>query len=204
MAEETTFASGALRLEARFEPLAGASRAAVVCHPHPLYGGSMDNSVVYALAAACRDSGCATLRFNFRGVGASDGGYGEVRGECDDARAAIAFVRERTGGLPVVLAGYSFGAMVALLVGADHGTVSRVIAVAPPLAMGEVPAPSVPTLALAGDRDSYCPPAALAAFASTLPAGSTSRVLAGADHFFGGHEPAIAAAVREVLAEESR
>jgi alpha/beta superfamily hydrolase len=205
MVEETTFASGALRLEARLEQPAGATRAAVICHPHPLHGGSMDNNVVDALAAACRDAGCATLRFNFRGVGGSDGGYGDFRGECDDARAAIAFLRERTGDLPVVLAGYSFGAMVALQVAAEHPAVTRVVAVAPPLAMGEVAVPArVPTLVLAGDRDSYCPPAAVATYAARLAPGSASRVLAGADHFFGGHEPAITASVRDLLAEDPR
>ena len=205
MVEETTFASGALRLEARLARPAGATRAAVICHPHPLYGGSMDNNVVAALAAACREAGCATLCFNFRGVGASDGGYGDFRGECDDARAAIAFLRERTGDLPVVLAGYSFGAMVALGVGAEQPAVRRIIAVAPPLAMGEVAAaPGRPTLLLAGDRDSYCPPAALTAFAATLADGSRARVLAGADHFLVGHEAAIAAAARDFLAEAGR
>jgi hypothetical protein len=85
--------------------------------------------------------------------------------------------------------------MVALQVGAEHAAVVRVVAVAPPLAMGEIAAPArVPTLLLAGDRDTYCPVAAVATFAARLAPGSASRVLAGADHFFGGYEPAITAA----------
>ena len=200
MVEETTFVSGALRLQARFEAVAGATGAAVVCHPHPLYGGSMDNNVVAALAAACREAGWATLCFNFRGVGDSEGGYGDVTGECDDARAAIGSVRERVGDVPVVLAGYSFGAMVALRVGADQPAVTRVVAVAPPLAMGELSAPRHPTLVLAGDRDAYCPPAALQTFAAALSAGGAAQTIAGADHFLAGHEAAITAAARDFLA----
>lgn len=199
MVEETTFASGALRLEARLDATADANAAAVICHPHPLYGGSMDNNVVAALDEACRATGCATLCFNFRGVGESDGGYGNVTGECDDAAAAIDFLRERVGDLPLVLAGYSFGAMVALQVGSRHPAVTHVIAVAPPLAMGEMAVPPWPTLLLAGDRDSYCPPAALTTFAARLAAGSEARTLAGADHFLVGHEAAVSAAARRFV-----
>ena len=204
MGEETTFASGALRLEARLAATAGASAAAVICHPHPLYGGSMDNNVVAALDDGCRAAGCATLCFNFRGVGESDGGYGNVSGECDDAAAAIAFLRQRVGDLPIVLAGYSFGAMVALRVAGREAAVTRVIAVAPPLAMGEMAVPAQPTLLLCGDRDTYCPPSSAEPFAATLAAGSATRILAAADHFLSGHEPALAAAVREFLAGARR
>lgn len=204
MVEETTFPSGALRLEARLTAPAGATAAAVICHPHPLYGGSMDNSVVAALEESCRAAGCATLCFNFRGVGESDGGYGNVSGECDDAAAAIAFLRARLGDLPIVLAGYSFGAMVALQVAGRETAVTRVIAVAPPLAIGEMAVPAQPTLLLAGDRDTYCPPSAADPFAARLAAGSATRILAGADHFLAGHEPALAAATREFLGGATR
>lgn len=204
MAEETTFSSGALRLQARLDASAGATAAAVICHPHPLYGGNMDDNVVAALDEACRAAGCATLRFNFRGVGESDGGYGHVSGECDDAAAAIAFLRGRVGGLPIVLGGYSFGAMVALQVAARDAVVTRVIAVAPPLAMGEMAVPAQPTLLLAGDRDTYCPPSAAKSFATRLAAGSATRILAGADHFLAGHELAMVAAVRDFAGEARR
>jgi pimeloyl-ACP methyl ester carboxylesterase len=94
--------------------------------------------------------------------------------------------------------------MVALQVGAEHAAVTRVVAVAPPL-VGEVAAPArVPTLLLTGDRDSYCPPAAVATYTARLAPGSMSHVLAGADHFFGGYEAAITAAVRDGLAGDPR
>jgi alpha/beta superfamily hydrolase len=202
MGEPLSFLSGTLRLEARLDTPPAPARAAVICHPHPLYGGSMDNNVVEALAAACRAANCLTLRFNFRGVGSSEGGYGELVGECDDARAAIAFVSARSGGLPVLLAGYSFGALVALTVGVDSPTVQRLIAVAPPLAM----APNAPTtgaketLLIAGDRDNYCPPAALAQAGERLGRRGALRVIAGGDHFLAGREDEIECAVAEFFA----
>src|SRR5579862_2867810 len=88
------------------EPVA----AAVVCHPHPRGGGTMNNNVVYRLAKALVEGGVATLRFNFRGVGASTGTYDEGRGEEDDARAALAFLRARHPAVPLWIAGFSFGA----------------------------------------------------------------------------------------------
>ena len=84
--------------------------AAVVCHPHPLYGGTMHNKVVYRIARALRRSGVAVLRFNFRGVGRSQGEHGHLTGEIDDARAALQWLRARYPALPYGLAGFSFGA----------------------------------------------------------------------------------------------
>ena len=84
--------------------------AAVLCHPHPRYGGTMHNKVVYRLARGLRAAGAAVLRFNFRGVGASQGEYGEMAGEIEDARAALGWLRERYPALPFALAGFSFGA----------------------------------------------------------------------------------------------
>jgi alpha/beta superfamily hydrolase len=92
-AEPVRFPSGALWLEGRLSIPAGATRAAVVCHPHPQYGGDMDNSVVVATAAALGRRGIATLRFNFRGVGQSEGSYGEGVAELGDARAAVERLR---------------------------------------------------------------------------------------------------------------
>jgi alpha/beta superfamily hydrolase len=84
--------------------------AAVLCHPHPLFGGTMHNKVVYRLARGLRAAGAVVLRFNFRGVGASYGEYGEMAGEIEDARAALGWLRERYPELPFALAGFSFGA----------------------------------------------------------------------------------------------
>jgi alpha/beta superfamily hydrolase len=100
------------RLEALLEePEEQSPRLAVVlCHPHPLFGGTMHNKVVYRLARGLRASGAVVLRFNFRGVGASHGEYGEMTGEIADVRAALGWLRERYAELPFALAGFSFGA----------------------------------------------------------------------------------------------
>jgi uncharacterized protein len=103
----------------RLETLLAAPRGAgggicVVCHPHPLYGGAMSNKVVYALASCALKAGYVTARFNFRGVGRSEGGYDEARGETDDALALVAWLRQRLPQAPLLLAGFSFGAYVAL------------------------------------------------------------------------------------------
>ncbi|HEX3745431.1 MAG TPA: alpha/beta family hydrolase [Bryobacteraceae bacterium] len=100
------------RLEALLEePEAGSPRLAVaVCHPHPQFGGTMHNKVVYRLARGLRSAGAVVLRFNFRGVGASHGEYGAMAGEIEDARAALGWLRDRYPELPFALAGFSFGA----------------------------------------------------------------------------------------------
>ena len=199
-AAPVSFSSGPLRLEGRLATPERAHGAAVICHPHPLYGGSMDNNVVGALERSLRAAGYVTLAFNFRGVGGSDGGYGDFDGECDDARAALAFLRGR-GDVPATLiAGYSFGAMVAVHVGGADKQIERVIAVAPPLTM--LPAPvdgggGAAKRIIIGDRDQYCPVDGLrarrAAVAQDRPCGSSPA----ADHFFVGFETDIEAAVAE-------
>ena len=107
------------------EPVA----AAVVCHPHPRGGGTMNNNVVYRLGKALVDGGVATLRFNFRGVGASTGSYADGLGEEDDARDALDFLRARHPRLPLWMAGFSFGARVGLSVGARDARVEKVLGV---------------------------------------------------------------------------
>jgi alpha/beta superfamily hydrolase len=117
------------RLEAILEEPEHAppARAAIVCHPHPLYGGTMHNKVVHRLARGLRTTGAVVLRFNFRGVGKSQGEHAHGEGELDDARAALAWLRARYPALPFVLAGFSFGARVVCRLGcAEHP--QRVIA----------------------------------------------------------------------------
>jgi uncharacterized protein len=110
------------RLEALLEePEEGAPRvAALVCHPHPLFGGTMHNKVVYRMARGLRKSGCVVLRFNFRGVGASEGKHGELVGEIEDARSALAWLRERYPGIPYALGGFSFGARAITKLGCEQ------------------------------------------------------------------------------------
>ncbi len=108
-------------------------RAVVVCHPHPLYGGTLHNKVVFRLARAARRAGAAVLRFNFRGVGRSAGSYDEGEGEQDDLRATIGYMNDRYPGLPLAVAGFSFGSRVALRVCCGDGRIDRVVAVGTPV-----------------------------------------------------------------------
>ncbi len=191
-------ACGDLQLEAIFQPGRGA--AAVICHPHPQYGGDMHNPVVLALAEGLQHAGCSTLRFNFRGVGRSTGDYGGGLGEQDDARAALEYVLAQTGASRAILAGYSFGGVVALAVGAAAAAVDALVAVAPPLAVSGFDGLSACTKAklfVVGDADQFCPVADLEAALRRIPQPTHLRVLGGADHFLFGYEADIAAAVRD-------
>jgi len=202
-----TFESGELTLEGMIARPEGARphRAAVVCHPHPLYGGSMYNNVVDAALEALWARGFATLRFNFRGVGRSEGEFDNGQGEADDAVAAVRFLTAREGSRAgdAVLAGYSFGAATALRAAAHAETVAAIVAIALPLGMIDpsvLGAISKPIVLLAGDQDSYCPEQHLRAFAARLGPLARLKILAGADHFFGGREDEIVVALGEALA----
>ena len=184
----TLAVSADLSLEARLaspdSPIAGI----VICHPHPLYGGDMDNPVVVRAQEVCAGLGFATLRFNFRGVGASGGIHDGGVGEQEDLRAALDALAKAVGGAPLALAGYSFGARIAALVGCQDPRVVGLALIAPPLAMydfGCLEGSRVPTFIVAGTVDSYCPPAELARLAERF-AWATVVSIEGADHFFFG------------------
>jgi alpha/beta superfamily hydrolase len=191
--EPVRIRSGSLSLEGRIAVPPAATRAAIVCHPHPQYGGDMDNAVVLDAVRALAARGVATLRFNFRGVGESEGRYSGTL-EVEDARAAVALLRERLPGAPVALGGYSFGAMVALAAGHDHPDVDRLFAIALPVTMFDASAilPSTkPKLFVTGDRDPYCPYAALESLVASLAGDNRLVPLAGADHFLAGYGEAL-------------
>jgi uncharacterized protein len=205
--EPVTFKSGDLTLEgmSAYPDAAGPHRAAVVCHPHPLHGGSMYNNVVDATLEAMHARGFATLRFNFRGVGQSEGEFDNGQGEAEDAAAAIRLLTAQKGVRAdgAVLAGYSFGAMTAVRAAASLEEVAAIIAVALPLGMinsSTLGAISKPIVLLAGDQDSYCPADHLRALAERLGPLARLKIIPGADHFFGGREHEITAALDESLA----
>ena len=114
------------------EPSGTATAAALVCHPHPQYGGTMHTKAVFRAAQALNEAGCIALRFNFRGVGTSTGSWDEGRGETDDARVAMDFLAEHAPGLPLVSGGFSFGSRIALRIGIPDERVSRMIALGAP------------------------------------------------------------------------
>ncbi len=202
--EETVFFNvGRLRLEGRLWRASG-PWATVITHPHPLYGGELDNPVVTVLAGAYQRLGYSTLRFNFRGVGASGGDYDDGRGERDDVRAAAAFLEE-AGKTVIDLAGYSFGAWVNLRLDPLPAGVRRLLLVSPPLAYlefdGVSASPSVALRVVAGDRDRFAP---LDLLREQLPRWQPAghlHILPGADHFFQGSAlDRLAALVETVLA----
>jgi len=177
---------GGLALEARLAPSGTARGGFVLCHPHPLYGGDMDNPVVIRAAEVAHAAGYATLRFNFRGVGQSEGAHDEGRGEQDDVRAAMAALATALPvGAPIGVIGYSFGAHVAAR--ATRPGDAAMALVAPPLGMydfGFLGRSTGPVLLTAGTRDGYCPVETLHRLAEAT--GAEERVIEGADHFFFG------------------
>ncbi len=185
--------------------LAGApddDRGAVIAPPHPLYGGSMDSPVASEIAFACHQSGIATLRFNWRGVGASAGEpSGDEAIADEDYAAALAHMAETAAGV-LLACGYSFGAAAAVRAAERSARVRRLVLVAPPpalIAPPRIAALRARTLVLAGDRDSFVPIAALeAAFSGA--ANVSLSVLRGADHFFMDGLGALGREVAEWLA----
>lgn len=204
--QQVTFRSQDLTLEGRYAlPSVGtAPKGAVVCHPHPQYGGSMYNNVVEAALEALWRRGFTTLRFNFRGVGESAGSYGGGQGEASDAAAAVSFLRGQPGlhGAPIVLAGYSFGAAAAWGAAPQAGVLQALVLIAAPLRMMDTAAvPAVANiLMIGGSADSFCPGAELEGLCARLGQGASCRVVEGADHFFGGYEDEVTAALSEMLA----
>jgi hypothetical protein len=174
---------------------------AVVCHPHPLHGGTLQNKVVHTLARSFQELGLPTLRFNFRGVGASEGVYDHGRGETDDALAVIDWGARRWPGAAVSLAGFSFGALVAMRA-AQRVRATRVVCVAPPVARPEASAvapPNCPWLIVQGDADEIVDHRQVAAFAARSSPAPTLCVLAGVDHFFHGRLHELQATVLDFV-----
>ena len=199
-----TFPCGDLSLDGRLSlpegegPLPGV----VVCHPHPLMGGMMDNNVVFAICDSLHDESIATLRFNFRGVGRSHGVHDNGIGEQDDIAAALSFLSAQEGvdTNRIGLCGYSFGAGVALQVAAKDENVKALALVSPLLS---IPSPIQdyvkPKLLLWGDRDMALPAAEFDTFTEKLPDPKLYEVFAGADHFWGGHEGKMATKIVDFL-----
>jgi alpha/beta superfamily hydrolase len=178
----------------------------VICHPHPLYGGDMDNNVVKALAEAFAAAGFAVLRFNFRGVGRSTGHYGEGIGEQGDAKAALAWLSAQPGmdADQLFLAGYSFGARVTLAVASTDFRACGLIVVAPPVLHGDWPSLESsrgPKIFLCGDRDPYAPPEVIRGVVQSLPEPKRLVVFPDTDHFFVGQERTLAQHAVKLLQE---
>jgi len=188
--ERFFIAGPAGRLEALLEQPADGkpTGAVVICHPHPQHGGTMHNKVTHTLARSFVRLGFAALRFNFRGTEQSEGHFDEGIGELDDALAAIAWMRPRYAGLPFWLAGFSFGAAIAVrasLVGGVSGLVSVAPAVSR-FASGLDGQPDCRWLIVQGDEDELVTVEETIDWLNTLRPGPSLQVFAGAEHFFHG------------------
>jgi alpha/beta superfamily hydrolase len=165
--------------------------ACLVCHPHPLFGGTMHNKVVYRMARGLRRSGSVVLRFNFRGVNLSEGSHDDGHGEVADALAALEFLRGRYAGLPYCLAGFSFGSRVALRLGCSlrEPRPARLIAVGFPTEMGHfdyLRECSAPKYFLQSTQDVHGPRLALEAAFAGFAEPKRLEFIEASDHFFAG------------------
>ena len=197
MEEHITFQSEAGRVEGRLgreDP----DKAVVITHPHPQYGGDMDNPVVNALKEAYRQKGYTTLRFNFRGVGGSQGRFADGIGELHDVRAALSYLKD-SGLNHLDLAGYSFGAWVNANLVAQGSDVNGMVMVSPPVAFIEfkgIERIDCLKLVVSGSRDDIAPPDLINQMKATWNPQTRFEIIAGADHFYWGHLDKL----REVLA----
>ena len=178
------------------EPVA----AGVVCHAHPRHGGVMHFKVVFRSARALQHAGVAALRFNFRGVGRSEGVHDDGRGEQDDVRAALDEVERRFPGLPLVLGGFSFGSHMALRVGCGDARARALFALGFPLSMvtdtSFLLGCAKPRLFVQGEQDEFGSGAAIAALTDTLPQPRQVVIVPGSDHFFGNRLDELQETVR--------
>ena len=197
------------RLEALLDepglPAGTPPRAAVVfAHPHPQQGGTMHTKAVYRASKALAGIGCAVLRFNFRGVGTSEGEWDESRGEREDFRAALDYMAARYADTELWTAGFSFGAWIALTEGAIDNRVSVLIGVAPAISMYDfsaLKASTKPKFIIHGERDELFPLKAMYEFYGQLHEPKELAVIDAADHLFDGKVSEVADAVEDLLAD---
>jgi len=191
-----------IRLEGLLEE-GGGKGFVILLHPHPLYGGEMRNHVLKVLKKVASEEGYSTLRFNFRGVGRSEGSYGEGIKEQEDLRGALDFLNSLGAKGPFIVAGYSFGSIIASRVAPEDDRIEGVVFVSPPLSMDNFSSfrqYGRPKLIIAGDRDFVCPMGELERFYSELPEPKMLKVIEGCDHFYSwGMHVAVSEPFREFL-----
>ncbi|MCA1831099.1 MAG: alpha/beta fold hydrolase [Actinobacteria bacterium] len=184
--------------------------AAILCHPYPLMQGSMSSILIPVLQRALDAAGWASLRFNFRGVGRSEGRFERGIGETKDALAALDLVVAETRAERLAVIGWSFGAMVGLRAAARDARVTDYVAVAPPVTVSSIeyegPAPEhlerwrARAFGICGTDDRFCDPADMRAWLGSVSPAANTHVVDGADHFFTGHRDELTTAVAEFLA----
>ena len=197
MLKAITISGPAGALEARVEA-GGSDRWAILCHPHPLYGGSMHDAVLDTVATVLAEQDIGRVRFNFRGVGGSDGQYDEGRGEADDLVAVRDWLAAEHAPEVLWLAGYSFGSSVVWRAASRVPEARRIVLIAPPVGAMDFAPPDdalgAQVTIVAGTEDPFVD---LAAVRQWSAGRCEVRTVDGADHFFAGHWDALAAVLRE-------
>lgn len=198
--EKITFQSDSIQIEGLLCVQDG-KRGAVITHPHPSYGGSMYNKVVEVLTTVYQEKGFSTLRFNFRGVGSSEGDYDQGDGEKEDVRSALHYLHER-GKSDLNLAGYSFGAWVNAKIMDSEPVINRIIMVSPPVAFLDfsslIPSPKIKVV-VAGERDEIAPADRIRDLIATWNPAAHFEVIEGADHFYFGRIDTLYSALSRVI-----
>jgi len=193
------------RLEALIDEPSAAPKAAVVfAHPLPTHGGTMHTKAVYQGTKGLVRAGCSVLRFNFRGVGHSEGTFSGGEGEKEDFKAALDYMAKRHPGLPLWAAGFSFGSWVALETGAEDDRVTVLIGIAPPVTKNGYDFASTkkstkPKFFVQGEADDICPIQDMWKFYGALPEPKELVVIDMADHLFDGHTTEVGEALEDLL-----
>jgi uncharacterized protein len=193
------------RLEALLDEPSGSPRAAVVfAHPLPTHGGTMHTKAVFQGTKGLVRAGCAVLRFNFRGVGKSDGTFDAGEGEKEDFTAGLDYMAAKYPGMPLWAAGFSFGAFIALETGAVDDRVTALIGIAPPVTkMGydfaNTRASTKPKFFVQGEADDICPIQDMWKFYGALPEPKELVIIDMADHLFDGHTTEVGEALEDLL-----
>ena len=195
------------RLEALLEAPDGPPKAAVVfAHPLPTHGGTMHTKAVYQGSKGLLRIGCAVLRFNFRGVGRSEGTFDDGPGEKGDFTAALDYMAKKYPGLPLWAAGFSFGSWIALETGAVDDRVTVLIGIAPPVTkagydFSNTRNSTKPKFFVQGEADDICPIQDMWKFYGELPEPKELVVIDGADHLFDGHTAEVGEALEDLLGD---
>jgi alpha/beta superfamily hydrolase len=195
------------KLEALLEEPDGAPKAAVVfAHPLPTHGGTMHTKAVYQGSKGLLRTGCAVLRFNFRGVGSSDGSFTGGPGEREDFTAALDYMAAKYPSLPLWAAGFSFGSWIALETGAADPRVTVLIGIAPPVTregydFSGTQSSTKPKFFVQGEADDICPIQEMWKFYGTLPEPKELVVIDAADHLFDGHTTEVGEALEDLLGD---
>jgi alpha/beta superfamily hydrolase len=200
--EPLLFESTNIKIEGLFRSMPG-DKGVVITHPHPLYGGNMYNNVVESLLRIYQLAGYTTLRFNFRGVGSSEGEYNNGIGEREDVKAALRYLSQ--GGKKVLdLAGYSFGSWVNALAVSEVDTVDRMVMISPPVALMDFNSVGLTPqiqLVISGSQDQIAPPKLIENLLSTWNPGAHLEVIDGADHFYVGYTGKLESVLTAYLKE---